>query len=196
MTSPVRARVCAKGESSSSVTAVTLPAAPASAVAAAPTVSAVEVEAARAGVCLLSTAEFMTSPSVLASARAEGLSNSATADASPAAPTSPAAAAPAVAAVEVEAARACACLRREGHLAGRTPMRAAVLVQRRRLSPLAVMPPPSAPVVPWRLVMVAPSPSPVIAAARARPPVRLRWVVPVYATALVTLTGWCLVSSR
>ena len=151
------------------MTAVTLPAAPASAVAAAaPTVSAVEVEAARAGVCLLSTAEFMMSPGVLASARAEGLFSSATADATPAAPTSPAAAAPAVAAVEVEAARACACLRREGHLAGRTPMRAAVLVQRRRLSPLAVMPPPSAPVVPWRLVMAAPSPSPVIAAARAR----------------------------
>ena len=178
------------------MTAVTLSAAPASAVVAAPTVFAVEVEAARAGVCLLSTAEFMMSPGVLASARAEGLFSSATADATPAAPTSPAAAAPAVAAVEVEAARACACLRREGHLAGRTPMRAAALVQRRRLSPLAVMPPPSAPVVPWRLVMAAPSPSPVIAAARARAPVRLRWVVPVCATALVTLTGWCLVSSR
>ena len=153
------------------MTAVTLSAAPASAVVAAPTVFAVEVEAARAGVCLLSTAEFMMSPGVLASARAEGLFSSATADATPAAPTSPAAAAPAVAAVEVEAARACACPRRdclEGHWAWRTPVRAAVLVQRRRLSPLAVMPPPSAPVVPWRLVMAAPSPSPVIAAARAR----------------------------
>ena len=95
------------------MTAVTLPAAPASAVAAAPTVSAVEFEAARAGVCLLSTAEFMMSPGVFASARAEGLFSSATADAAPAAPTSPAAAAPAVSAVEVEAARACACLRRD-----------------------------------------------------------------------------------
>ena len=123
---------------------------------------------------------FLDDAFALASARAEGLFSSATADAAPAAPTSHAAAAPAVSAVEVEAARACACLRRvrlEGHLlAVRTPVRAAVLVQRRRPLPGAFILPPLATAVPWRLVMVLPSASPVVAAVRARPPARPRCV--------------------